>query len=63
MLGDVVQIVLGVQCGHAAAAGGGDGLTVDAVLDVTAGEDAWHAGLGAVVRDDVAVRVELESGP
>ena len=41
-------------------AGGGDRLPVDVILDVAAGEHAGDARLRAVVRDDVAVRVELE---
>ena len=34
-----LQIALGVDGGHAAGAGGGDGLAVDVVLDVATGED------------------------
>jgi hypothetical protein len=51
--------------GHAAGAGGGDGLAVAAVLDVSAGEDAGdglavEGGEDVVVGEDVAVRVEVE---
>ena len=35
---------LGVDGRHAARAGGGDGLAVDVVLDVAAGEDAFDVG-------------------
>ena len=55
----------GFEGGHAACAGGGDGLAVAAVLNVSAGEDAGDGR--AVVRgkdvgmgEDVAVGVEVE---
>ena len=54
------QVAFGVEGGHAARAGRRDGLAVGMVLHVAAGEDARHAGLRAVVRQDVAVRVELD---
>src|SRR6185369_8991450 len=60
MLGNVVDVVFGVERGHAAGAGGGDRLAVDVILDVAAGEDARDVGLRAVVRDDVTVAIELE---
>ena len=60
MLGNAVEVVLGVERGHAAGPGGRDRLPVHVVLHVAAGEHARHAGLGAVVRDDVAVGVQLE---
>src|SRR5687767_7077676 len=60
MLRHTLQVPLGVDGGHAAGAGGGDGLAVDVVLDVAAREDARHARLGAVVGDEVAVGVHLE---
>ena len=41
-------------------AGRGDRLPVDVILHVAAREHARHARLRAVVRDDVAVGVELE---
>jgi len=54
--------------GHAAGAGGGDGLAVAAVLDVSAGEDAWDdlavvGGEDVVPGEDVAVRVEVQQAP
>ena len=42
-LGDVL---LGVEASHAAGAGGGNGLSVSEVLDVTGGEDTWDGGEG-----------------
>src|SRR5262249_43727373 len=35
---DVVEVALGVDRGHAARSGGGNGLPVDVILDVAAGE-------------------------
>ena len=52
---DILEVVLGINCGHAARPGGGDRLAVDVVLDVAAGEDTGHARLRTVVSDDVAV--------
>jgi len=43
-----VQVALGVKGGHAAGAGGGDGLAVVLVLDVAGGKDAGDAGGGKV---------------
>ena len=34
---EAVQVALGVQCGHAAGAGAGDGLTVDVIGHITGG--------------------------
>src|ERR1035437_9289084 len=49
------QPALGVDGGHAAAASGGDGLPVDMVLDVPAGEDAGNGGpAGALFHLQVA---------
>ena len=53
------------ESGHAARASGGDGLTVAAVLDVSAGEDAGddvsvEGGEDVVGGADVAVFVEVE---
>jgi hypothetical protein len=46
---------LGLDRGHAAGAGGGDGLAVDLVLNVAAGEDAFDASARrAGVGEDVA---------
>src|SRR5436190_23954292 len=42
----VIEILLRVECGHAAAACARDGLPVDVVLDIASGEDAPHAGFG-----------------
>src|SRR6185503_9114410 len=55
-----IQVLLGVERGHAAAAGAGDGLAVHMVLDVAGGEHARHAGgrgeaLAAAAGDDIAV--------
>src|ERR1700742_3485831 len=54
--------------GHAAGAGGGDGLTVAAVLDVSAGEDAGddfavERGEDVVAGEDVAFRVAVDHTP
>lgn len=43
----VGEVAFGFECGGAALAGGGDGLAVDVVGDVTCGEEAWDVGLGA----------------
>src|SRR5271156_3110395 len=50
----------GVHCGHAAGACGGDGLAIVVVLDVAGREDAFDAGLAAVVGEQVARVVHLE---
>lgn len=59
------QIFFDFEGGHAAGAGGGDGLAVAAVLDVSAGEDsgddlAFESGEDVVLRQDVAVGVEVQ---
>src|SRR4051794_32252433 len=63
-LGDALvgQPTLAVERGGTAAAGGGDGLAIDVVDGVAAGEDAADIGLGgvAVWLHDVAALVELE---
>src|SRR5205085_4358569 len=63
-LGDplVRQPALAVERGHAAGAGRGDGLAVDVVDGVAAGEDALDVRDGGVVmrQDDVALLVELD---
>src|SRR6266481_1129730 len=56
----LLEKLLGVECGHAAAAGAGDGLAINMVLHVTRGEYSGNAGGGgvaliAVLGDDVAV--------
>ena len=49
--------MLGLQRGHAAHAGGGDGLAIGLVGDVTGGEHAGNIGRGRVRRgDEIAVR-------
>src|SRR5687768_18335809 len=62
-LGSVVggEEVFGFEGGHAAGAGGGDGLTVLLVLAVAGGEDAGDVGLGGA-RDgeDVALLVAVD---
>src|SRR5579875_3018692 len=45
---------LGFESGHAAGAGGGDGLAIAVILNVAGGEDAFDAGLCAIMRDEVA---------
>ena len=60
--GHALEVALGVDRGHAARAGGGDGLAVDVILHVAAGEHARHARARAVVRDDVAVRRPSRAG-
>ena len=41
------QKPFGVQGGHAAGTGGGDGLAVDFVLNITGGENAFSRGFGS----------------
>jgi hypothetical protein len=53
------EVAFGFDGGHAAGSGGGDGLAIGAVLDVTGVEDAFDVGAGAAVGDDVAVRVKV----
>ena len=59
------EVLFHFEGGHAAGAGGGDGLAVAAILDVSAGEDsgedlAVEAGEDVVVGEDVAVFVEVK---
>jgi hypothetical protein len=59
------EVLFYFEGGHAAGAGGGDGLAVAAVLDVSAGEDAGddlavEGGEDVVPGEDVAVFVEIE---
>src|SRR4051812_19732892 len=55
------QPALGLECGHATAARGGDRLAVREVLDVAAREYGFLARLrGARLHLDVAVVVEIE---
>jgi hypothetical protein len=59
------EVLFDLEGGHAAGAGGGDGLTVAAVLDVSAGEDAGEKlaierGENVVAGDDVALGVEVD---
>ena len=58
-LAERVQVALGIERGHAAGAGAGDGLAVDVVLHVAGGEHAGDVGGGGValvaaLGDDVA---------
>lgn len=55
MLGYVVEVSLGIDCGHTTRSRSGDSLTIDVVLHVTGREDARHARARPIVRDDVAV--------
>src|ERR1044071_3903005 len=63
-LGDALvrQPALAVERGHAAGAGGGDGLAVNVIDGVAAGEDALDVRHGRIVmrQDDVALLVELD---
>src|SRR5580693_3030035 len=45
--------------GHAAGAGCCDGLTIGAVLNVAGMKHTRHVGARTALRDDVAIRVEL----
>ena len=59
------EVLFDLESGHAARAGGGDGLAVAAVLDVSAGEDAGEdfaveGGEDVVAGEDVALGVEVE---
>src|SRR5262249_350504 len=55
------QPALGIDRGHATAAGGGDRLPVHLVLHVATREYAVDAGVGALALGrDVAARVEIE---
>jgi hypothetical protein len=58
------EVLFYFEGGHAAGAGGGDGLAVAAVLNVSAGEDAGddlsvEGGIDVVLGEDVAVRIEI----
>ena len=55
-----LQKPLRVDGRHAARAGGGDGLAVNVVLDIPAGEGSIHARGGSVFGDDIAPFVELQ---
>src|SRR5208283_5358185 len=61
----VFEEFFGFEGGHASCAGGGDGLAVAAVLDVSAGEDSGYIFAVAgdenvAVGEDVSVGVEVE---
>ena len=58
----VAEVAFGVEGGHSAGAGGGDGLAVVVVGDVAGGEDAFHArvGAGRSGPGDVALVGELQ---
>src|SRR5579885_3381211 len=57
------QELLGVYGGHAAGAGGGDGLAIAVVLHISGDENARHPGQAAVPGDEVAVLVHIELAP
>src|SRR4051812_7184362 len=50
MLREAFEVLLGIDRGHAAGSGCGDGLAIHVVLDVAAGEDAGDARARAGVR-------------
>jgi hypothetical protein len=59
------EVFFDLEGGHAAGAGGGDGLAVAAVLNVSAGEDAREefavkGGEDVVASEDVALGVEVD---
>jgi hypothetical protein len=59
------EVFFDLEGGHTAGAGGGDGLTIAAVLDVSAGEDAGdnlavEGGEDVVAGEDVAFRVDVD---
>src|SRR5882672_3588594 len=54
------QIFLHFEGGHAPAAGGGDGLAVTAVLDVSTGEHSWNFREHVLVCDEISVGVGVE---
>ena len=54
---------LGFDCRHAAGAGRRNRLTVDAVLHVARVKNAVDIGSRAPVRDEVAVRIQIELAP
>lgn len=58
------EVLFDLEGGHAAGAGGGDGLAIAAVLNVSAGKDAGEefaveGGEDVVAGEDVALRVEV----
>ena len=58
--GELIEVFLGVERGHAAGSGRSTGLAIDVILHVAGGEDAGDAGLrriavAATLRDEVAV--------
>jgi hypothetical protein len=62
------EVFFNLERGHAAGAGGGDGLAVAAVLDVSAGEDAGkkfavEGGEDVVAGEDVTLGVEIDHAP
>src|SRR5262249_29025110 len=54
---ELVEVLLRIECGHAAEAGRGDRLTIDLVGDVAGGKHAGHAGHG---RAAVETRLDLD---
>ena len=59
----MVEVVLGVDGRHAARARRGNRLPVNVILHVAAREDTRHAGVRALVGDDVAIGIHLELAP
>src|SRR5919106_6515974 len=49
-----------IDGGHAAGAGGSNGLPVDVVLHVAAGKDARHVGFGTIVRQNVSRGIQIQ---
>ena len=45
---ELLQIAVGIERGHAAGAGRGDGLAVDVIGDIAGGEHARQAGRGGI---------------
>ena len=48
---------LGVYGGHTTRTGGGDRLAVNMILNIAAGKHARNIGVGAVMRQDISVRI------
>jgi len=55
----LLEEMLGIEGGHAAGAGRGDGLSVDRVLDVAAGIYAGHTS-GDTLSNYVTFSIELK---
>jgi len=55
-----LQKPLGVNRSHTSRACGRNGLPIDVILHVAAGKDAGNIGLGAIVGQNVAVRIQFQ---